>query len=102
MQYDQQIQELTSKNLSAAEEFQMKFEKLCTENQTNTLQMNKLKRAISRLRSDLNFAFISKNLKMLDTEDKGNKSGLQIQDDSEPLNKEDLIGKFSKYFGLML
>jgi len=87
MQYESQIQELTAKNLTAAEEFQVKFEKMCTENQTNSMQLNKFKRAISRLRSDLNFAFISKNLKMLDTDEKTSKVGGGSQDD-----KEDLIG----------
>ena len=93
MQYESQIQELTSRNLLAAEEFQVKFEKLCTENQTNTMQLNKFKRAISRLRSDLNFAFISKNLKMLDGDDKISKSSSQ-DDPQDFQNKEDLIGIF--------
>jgi len=85
MQYESQIQELTAKNLTAAEEFQVKFEKMCTENQTNSMQLNKFKRAISRLRSDLNFAFISKNLKMLDTDEKTSKVGGGSQDDKEDL-----------------
>ena len=85
------MQELTNKNLTSVEEYQVKFEKLCSENQTNQMLMNKFKRAVSRLRSDLNFAFISKNLKMLDTDDKANRSGLH--DESHDFqNKEDLIG----------
>ena len=58
--------------------------------------MNKLRRAISRLRSDLNFAFISKNIKMLDTDEKNNKTGLQGE------SSEDLIGngKYSRYINI--
>jgi kinesin family protein 5 len=85
MQYENQLQELTGRNLAAAEEFQVKFEKMCTENQTNSMQSNKFKRAISRLRSDLNFTFISKNLKMLDTDEKPAKVGGGSQDDKEDL-----------------
>jgi len=90
MQYENQIQDLTSKNLAAAEEFQVKFEKLCTENQTNSMQLNKFKRAISRLRSDLNFAFISKNLKMLDADGQTSRN-LSSDDNQDFQNKEDLI-----------
>jgi len=82
LQYETQIAELTEKNLAVMEEFQVKFEKICHENQEKAMLANKFKRLLTRLRSDLNFLYISKNLKVLESPD-----GV----DESPSNKEDII-----------
>lgn len=69
MQYEQQISEFSSKNNLAIEEYQVHLEKLYNENQEKTMLTNKFKRAISRLKSDLNFVFLTKHLKSLETGD---------------------------------
>lgn len=86
---------MNNKN-TAVEEYQMQLEKLYHENQEKSMLTNKFKRAISRLKSDLNFVNISKHLKVLEGD---NSSMLDTTSHSD--NKDDLIGKGSvSYFGL--
>lgn len=96
--YEHQLNELTTKNLLALENFRTKFDQISMENQEKASAMNKFLRAITRLKSDLNFMYISKNLTMLDIAEKGSSVGASKHGYESPehkhnqqLNKEDLI-----------
>ena len=98
--YEHQLNELTTKNLQALENFRTKFDQISMENQEKTTAMNRFLRAITRLKSDLNFMYISKNLTMLDIAEKSSGFGPNKQNQesieqkhNQQLNKEDLISK---------
>lgn len=54
--------ETSNSQLNYLQEFQVKFEKLCEESQNKTNLINKLRRDLSRLRSDLSFLQFNKNM----------------------------------------
>ena len=97
LQYEQQINEFSSKNNLAIEEYQVHLEKLYNENQEKTMLTNKFKRAISRLKSDLNFVFLTKHLKTLETGDTSSTSALETtmmtaeKETSRQTNKDELL-----------
>ncbi len=72
----------------------MKYEKLYHENQEKAMAATKFKRAISRLKSDLNFMSISNHLKVLEGDD-DNINLLENLDNANQGNadKDGLIGK---------
>lgn len=98
---DHQLNELTTKNLEALETFRAKFDKMTYENQEKNLTMAKFLKAINRLKSDLHFMYISKNLTMLDVTEKvhisgANKETKEMQEQRQQQQmKEDLIGIFN-------
>ena len=101
MHYEHQLTELTTKNLETLQSFRLKFDKIANEKQENENVMSKFLRAMTRLKSDLHFMYISKNLRMLDIAEKNvgkdvSKETHESQAQKEhQLNKEDLIGSFT-------
>lgn len=57
-----ELNDMSDHQLRLTQEFQVNFEKICHENQTKTHLFNKLRRELSRLRSDLNFLLINRNI----------------------------------------
>ena len=86
--------EYTNKNVNAIEEYQVQFEKLYHENQEKSMMATKFKRAIIRLKADLNFVTISKHLKALESNEQNSLDATANteKEASTLLNKEDLIG----------
>jgi len=73
----------------------MQYEKLYHENQEKTMLATKFKRAISRLKSDLNFMTISKHLRVLEGDNNSileNTASTEKENGSQG-NKDELIGK---------
>jgi len=77
----------------------MKYDKLRLENQEKTATMSKFLIAINRLKSDLHFLYISKNLRILGLVENNNDSPVKKSineaenNKHEELNKEDQISK---------
>jgi len=92
---------MTTKNLETLDSFRLRYDKVCIENQEKTAAMNKFLTALQRLKSDLHFMYISKNLKMLDLAEKNNSPVKQTSeiDEQQKINQEDLISKkvFSEF-----
>ncbi len=101
MLYEHQLNELTSKNIESLENFRERFDKVCNENQEKGAMMEKFLTALARLKSDLHFMYVSKNLRMLDlveksptsTSSKESKEADEVKQ-MQQLDKEDLISKF--------
>jgi hypothetical protein len=74
-----------TKNMNDIQECQIKFEKVCHENQEKTHMINKLRREWNRLKSDLNFLYISRNLTNLHTQEAAKRV------DADDADKEDMI-----------
>lgn len=102
MDYEHQLSEMATKNLETLDSFRLRYDKLCIENQEKRTAMNKFLIALQRLKSDLHFLYISKNLKMLDLAEKNNNATNQVPEADEQLkiNQEDLIS--IKFFISML
>jgi len=98
MLYEHQLNELTTKNIESLENFRTQFDKVCYENQEKTTMMEKFLTALARLKSDLHFMYVSKNLRMLDLVEKSptstsSKESKEIDEvkQLQQLDKEDLI-----------
>jgi len=94
MLYEHQLNELTAKNIESLENFRSQFDKVCYENQEKTTMMEKFLTALARLKSDLHFMYVSKNLRMLDLVEKSPTSESKEVDEVkqlQQLDKEDLI-----------
>jgi len=85
LQYEHQLAEQTTKNLEAMKSFQMKYDKVLLENQEKTNAMNKFLVALNRLKSDLHFLYISKNLRILGLAEKSSEQNVK----NSPNPKED-------------
>ena len=77
-----------SKNFNDIKEFQIKFEKVCHENQEKTHLINKIRREWNRLKSDLNFLYITKMINTLHNTQ-------FISNENDDINKEDFIGNIN-------
>jgi len=100
LNYEHQLTELTTKNVETLENYRLKLNKASVDNQENRMAMNRFLTAIDRLKNDLHFIFISKNLKMADIAEKGVAfpSGHKETKEEQELrqqqqNKEDMMGK---------
>jgi len=101
MLYEHQLNELTTKNIESLENFRVQFDKVCNENQEKTAMMEKFLTSLARLKSDLHFMYISKNLRMLDMVEKSptstsSKESKELDEvkQLQQLDKEDLISIF--------
>lgn len=79
---------MSKRHINQQREFQVNFEKICFENQTKTHLMNKLRRELTRLRSDLHFLQLNKNMAVALKEQKNQKAK---NEDAEDL-ADDCIG----------
>jgi len=93
LQFENQINDFTNKNVFALEEYQVQYEKLYHENQEKAMLATKFKRAINRLKSDLNFMTISKHLKVLEGDNSSilENTAVTEKESSGQGNKDELI-----------
>lgn len=91
--YEADLSDMSSKQIRQIREFQVNFEKICHENQTKTNLINKLHRELNRLKSDLNFLQLNKNMTLALINHK--KHRILGNDNEDP--GEDYISSFCCY-----